>query len=179
MEKVLRAAAFAAIKHEGQYRKSAEGRKVPYVTHPLRVAAALARYGVLDEDVIAAAVCHDIMEDTATTWDELVGEIGERAAGIVAEVTDPKGLKGAARIEAQVEKAPRMSYAAKMLKVGDKTDNMASIIECPPPWTRESKVRYVESAERVVRALGLPPCAIMDAFEEKLATLRIALSEAA
>lgn len=175
---IERAVAFAARKHDGQYRESVSGDRIPYVVHPLRVAMAVARAGG-DEHAVAAAICHDTLEDTDATYEELAAEIGSMAADVVVEVTDEKSLKGKARIDAQVAKAPRLSERAKLVKVKDKTDNVYSVVVSPPPWSPEVKRGYAASAERVVKALGFPPGEILDEFEANIRALRSSLGEAA
>jgi guanosine-3',5'-bis(diphosphate) 3'-pyrophosphohydrolase len=152
--KILDAAGFAAEKHEGQFRKNAAGKKVPYIVHPLRVAASLARAGA-HEDVIVAAILHDTLEDTDTTRAELIDRFGRWVADTVLEVTDDKMLSKDENRNRQVAKAPYMSDGAKLIKVADKADNVMSIVESPPRWSDEKKLLYVESATRVVIALGL------------------------
>ena len=70
VELVTRAFRFAAAAHEGQQRRSGE----PFITHPVGVATICAGLR-LDEQTIAAALLHDVVEDTDTTLDE-VREIG-------------------------------------------------------------------------------------------------------
>lgn len=155
MEKFLKAVGFAVTKHDGQHRKNV-GQKVPYVTHPLRVAAILEEAGFgHDEDLLVAAVLHDTLEDTQTTYEELVEAFGADIASTVAELTDDKTLSKVERREAQVAKAPGMSFRARLIKVADKLDNVRSVIETPPEWSRETKLEYAEAAERVVRAANL------------------------
>ena len=89
---VLRAADFAAREHREQRRKDAEA--TPYINHPIRLAAILYEEGgVRDATVLAAALLHDTMEDTGTTYDELRGEFGAAVVDVVAEVTDAKFLR--------------------------------------------------------------------------------------
>src|SRR5687768_13721156 len=84
---LLRAAAFAALKHRDQRRKG-QGA-TPYINHPLAVANVLANEARINDPVVlAAALLHDTVEDTETTHDELVAEFGVAIAGVVAEVTD-------------------------------------------------------------------------------------------
>jgi guanosine-3',5'-bis(diphosphate) 3'-pyrophosphohydrolase len=88
---VLKAAAFAAHKHRDQRRKDVKA--TPYINHPLAVAQALCEEGDVDDPIIlAAALLHDTIEDTETSYDELRGQFGARIADIVAEVTDTKFL---------------------------------------------------------------------------------------
>jgi (p)ppGpp synthase/HD superfamily hydrolase len=87
--KVLRAAHFAADKHKFQKRK---GDGSSYIIHPLGVAWSLYEAGVVDVDVVVAAVLHDTVEDTDCSLDEIEEVFGSRVRGIVAEVTDDKSL---------------------------------------------------------------------------------------
>ena len=88
---VLAAAAFAAHKHRDQRRKGADAS--PYINHPIAVANVLANEaGIADPTILAAALLHDTIEDTATTPQELESEFGATIAAVVAEVTDDKSL---------------------------------------------------------------------------------------
>ena len=72
---VLKAATFAAHKHRDQRRKDVKA--TPYINHPLAVAQALCEEGGVDDPIIlAAALLHDTIEDTETTYDELRGQFG-------------------------------------------------------------------------------------------------------
>src|ERR1043165_4007332 len=89
---ILRAANFAARKHRLQKRKDEESS--PYVNHPLAVAMLLAEVGaVTDEEVLAAAILHDTLEDTETTPAELEAAFGARVRALVEAVTDDKKLR--------------------------------------------------------------------------------------
>jgi len=172
---IFRAATFAATKHSKQYRGSATGEKVPYITHPLRVAAALAEHGVTDEATLAAALLHDTLEDTTATYEELVKEFGSEVADVVAELTDAPGLTSAEGKAAQAKKAPHMSWRAKLVKVADKIDNVASVVDAP--WKDAAKHGYVETAERVVEACGdITHAEMKVTFAATAATTRAALA---
>ncbi len=73
--------------HEGQFRKSGE----PYFTHPVAVAFILAEMK-LDAEAIAAALMHDLVEDTPVTVTEIRNEFGSNVAAIVDGVTKLKNL---------------------------------------------------------------------------------------
>ncbi|MGH8704392.1 MAG: HD domain-containing protein, partial [Burkholderiales bacterium] len=119
---LLRALSFAAHKHRDQRRKDAAAS--PYINHPIALAEVLAIEGeVSDIEVLAAALLHDTIEDTATSGEELRQQFGARIAGIVAEVTDDKTLPKAERKRAQVDHAAHLSAAAKLVKLADKTCN--------------------------------------------------------
>src|SRR5258707_4369821 len=88
---LFKALAFAAHKHRDQRRKDAEAS--PYINHPIALAEVLAgEGGVADVEVLAAALLHDTIEDTATPAAEMRAEFGERIAAIAAEVTDEHNL---------------------------------------------------------------------------------------
>lgn len=149
--RLLRALDLAATKHRDQRRK--DSAKSPYINHPIAVARLLWECGVHDETVLLAGVLHDTIEDTATTRDELAALFGAEVADVVAEVTDDKSLPKARRKELQVEHAPHMSLAAKLVKLADKTCNVRDIIDSPPDWPLERKQQYLVWAKQVVDGL--------------------------
>jgi guanosine-3',5'-bis(diphosphate) 3'-pyrophosphohydrolase len=75
--------------HAGQVRNGSGG--MPYVEHPIAVAARLDEHGY-DEEVLAAALLHDVVEDSGTTLDEIREEFGEGVAGMVGALTDDEAL---------------------------------------------------------------------------------------
>lgn len=147
---VLRATLFAAEKHKNQRRKDAEAS--PYINHPIALAAVLANEGgVVDPDVLCAALLHDTIEDTETTADELRTTFGAAVTGIVLEVTDDKSLPKAERKRLQVEHAAHASPQAKLVKLADKICNLRDILSSPPSdWPVERKQEYFDWAARVV-----------------------------
>jgi len=64
---------------------------MPYIEHPITVAARLEELGYRDE-VLAAALLHDVVEDSDTTLDELREKFGEEVAGMVGALTDDEAL---------------------------------------------------------------------------------------
>ncbi len=77
---------FAAKKHEGQFR--ADG-VTPYIEHPIKVAELVKKYKKSRniDAIVAAALLHDTLEDTYTSYRELVDNFGEIVASMVMEVT--------------------------------------------------------------------------------------------
>ena len=82
--KFTKAITLAAEAHEGQERK---GTGIPYITHPVAVAALVARYGG-DEDQQIAALLHDVLEDAGEEWASRIAKFGERVLSIVRACTD-------------------------------------------------------------------------------------------
>ena len=147
---LLKAAAFAAQKHQHQRRKDADAS--PYVNHPLAVAKVLAvEAGVRDESLLVAALLHDTIEDTETTFFEIEELFGATVRQLVNEVTDDKSLPKHVRKELQVKHAAEVSDAAKQLKVADKICNIRDIVRNPPAdWSHRRKTEYLDWAEKVV-----------------------------
>ncbi len=148
---LLEAANFAADKHRDQRRKGAEAS--PYINHPLAVACLLAQEaGVEDEALLVAALLHDTVEDTDTTFEELEADFGPTVRGVVEEVTDDKSLPKKERKALQVKHAPDASTAAKQLKIADKVCNVRDITDRPPAgWSQSRKAEYLSWTEDVVR----------------------------
>jgi guanosine-3',5'-bis(diphosphate) 3'-pyrophosphohydrolase len=151
--KLIRAMAFAAEKHRDQKRKGLD--QLPYINHPIALARVLAdECGIEDIDVLCAALLHDTVEDTETTLEELEAGFGAEIAAIVAEVSDDKRLAKAERKRLQVEHAPHVRPAAKLVKLADKICNLRDILVSPPAgWDLERKLGYFEWSAQVVAGL--------------------------
>ena len=147
---ILKAAHFAAMKHRDQRRK--DHASSPYINHPIAVALMVAEIGDVDDpEVIAAALLHDTIEDTDTSPEELEAEFGVRVRGIVEEVTDDKHLRKVERKRRQIEHASQLSFAAALVKLGDKISNVTDITNAPPAgWDVDRRREYLDWAEAVI-----------------------------
>jgi guanosine-3',5'-bis(diphosphate) 3'-pyrophosphohydrolase len=150
---LFRALAFAAHKHRDQRRKDAQAS--PYINHPIALAEVLAGEGrVTDAEVLAAALLHDTIEDTDTSFEELEREFGERIAGMVMEVTDDKELEKSERKRLQIEHAAGISPGAKLVKLADKICNLRDVADRPPAqWDLRRRQEYFEWAKKVIDQL--------------------------
>jgi guanosine-3',5'-bis(diphosphate) 3'-pyrophosphohydrolase len=150
---IIRATAFAAAKHRRQRRKDAEAS--PYINHPIALADLLVNEAAVDDAIVlAAALLHDTIEDTATTAQELEATFGPETAGIVVEVTDDKNLPKADRKRAQIEHAPALSRAAKLVKLADKICNLRDMHAAPPAgWPLERRREYFDWSKQVIDGL--------------------------
>jgi guanosine-3',5'-bis(diphosphate) 3'-pyrophosphohydrolase len=148
--RLLRAVAFAAEKHRHQRRKDANAS--PYINHLIAAASVLAEEGnVTDEDLLVAAILHDSVEDTETSFAEIEEHFGQAVADIVREVTDDKTLAKEERKRLQEENSPNASLQAKQLKIADKICNVRDIMHNPPAnWPTERKREYLWWTIRVV-----------------------------
>ena len=149
---ILKALHFAADKHRAQSRKDADG--TPYINHPIALAHLLANYaGITDQNVIAAAILHDTIEDTETTEEEIERHFGSAVAALVLEVTDDRSLTWMERKRLEIEHAALISPRAKLIKLSDKISNVADTETNPPSaWSRQRRRDYLDFAEQI--ALG-------------------------
>lgn len=119
---IQEAAAFAAEAHRGMVRK---GSQIPYIVHPLEVGLLTARM-VQDEEVIAAAYLHDVLEDTSVTAEELERRFGPRVLALVLEETEDKRGTWDQRKSATVRHLKQASREVRLLALADKLSNLRS-----------------------------------------------------
>src|SRR3989475_5747700 len=123
-----RAFSFAANAHEGQQRCSGED----FIHHPYGVALILASLK-LDEETIAAALLHDVVEDTDTTLEEVKEEFGDEIAKLVDGVTKLTRVQFQSREQAEAENYRKMVVAMAedvrviLIKLADRLHNMRAI----------------------------------------------------
>jgi len=122
IERALRVAHEA---HSGQTRK---GSDVPYVLHPIHAALILSKCDATEE-VIVAALLHDVVED-CEGWDldRVESEFGPRLRSIIAEVTEDKTLSWEARKQDAIDHVPHLSPEALLVKGADKLHNLSSLL---------------------------------------------------
>lgn len=123
-----RAICFAVKAHANTERK---GKGFPYIVHPLE-AVVIVSTMTSDQELLAAAALHDTMEDTDTTYEQLVQEFGKRVADLVAHESDMK-LEGSAsatwhlRKQIAIEHLANAPLDVKIVAMGDKLSNMRII----------------------------------------------------
>jgi GTP diphosphokinase / guanosine-3',5'-bis(diphosphate) 3'-diphosphatase len=128
VEIVTRAFRFAAAAHEGQQRRSGE----PFITHPVGVAKICAELR-LDEQTIAAALLHDVVEDTEIELDAISAEFGAEIAALVDGVTKLTRVQFQTREQAEAENYRKMVVAMAedvrviLIKLADRLHNLRTI----------------------------------------------------
>lgn len=124
---VFEAIDYAVRCHQGQFRK---GTKIPYIVHPLGMLRFLARLEAPPE-LQAAAVLHDVVEDTEATVADLEQRFGARVAALVQAATEEdRTLSWKERKLAAIAKTRTSSDLDLMvLKCADKLDNLSDIRE--------------------------------------------------
>ncbi|MEH0022150.1 MAG: bifunctional (p)ppGpp synthetase/guanosine-3',5'-bis(diphosphate) 3'-pyrophosphohydrolase [Desulfobacter sp.] len=119
---------YSARVHDGQVRLSGE----PYLSHPLEVANILADMK-LDMESIAAALLHDVIEDTPATKEDIKEQFGPGVAHIVEGVTKLSALPATTKVAQQAESLRKMILAMAddirvvLIKLADRIHNMRTL----------------------------------------------------
>ncbi len=145
--------------HEGQIRNGSGG--MPYVEHPIRVTALLDEHGY-GEEVLAAALLHDVVEDSETTLDELREKFGGTVAGLVGAMTDDESIDDYR--ERKAEHRERLAAApteAMAIYGADKLTNVSTLAAA-----------YAEEGEAVRDEFRVPIELKLQIWEEDLRLLR-------
>lgn len=156
---VRAALAKAREAHAGQIRNGSGG--MPYVEHPITVAARLDEQGYRDE-VLAAALLHDVIEDSDTTLEELDLLFGAEVAGLVGALTDDESID--AYRERKVEHRERVAAAdgeAMAIYGADKLTNSSTLRAC-----------YEKEGELVRDEFKVPLELKLEVWEDDLGLLR-------
>ncbi len=152
---VVRAHGFAQAAHAGQTRLTGHS----YITHPLAVANILSEMH-MDEQSIAAAVLHDVLEDTGTTKSDLVSEFGGEVAHIVDGVSK-LGKMFRTHEQAQAENFQKMAIAMAndlrviLVKLADRLHNMRTIGVMPLDKRRRISRETLDFYAPIANRLGM------------------------
>src|SRR5579862_776394 len=142
--------------HEGQRRASGES----YIEHPLAVAGILAELE-MDRETIAAALLHDVVEDTSITSDEVAEQFGGEIAQLVEGVTKLTRIPYQSKEDAQVENLRKMFMAmAKdirviIIKLADRLHNMRTLASLPAPKQQAIARETIEIYAPISHRLGI------------------------
>ena len=127
IELALRVAADA---HRHQHRKASD---IPYLTHPVSVMLILQRAGFHDEEMLAAAALHDVVEDTPRSFADLAADFPPRVLEFVACLTERKrDATGQPRSwqdrkREHIEQVAAGPWEARAIVLADKLHNLATI----------------------------------------------------
>ena len=131
MNKIEKAVLFATKVHAGTLRK---GTDRPYILHPMEAMSVVKKY-TFDEDVLAAAVLHDTVEDTSVTVEQLEKEFGPRVAALVASVSEdkreylPAEATWVERKRETILHLKEASHETKLICLGDKYSNLRDMYD--------------------------------------------------
>src|ERR1700716_4210718 len=155
-ELVRRAYTYAAEAHEGQRRVSGG----PYIEHPAAVAVLLAQLG-MDPATIAAAMLHDVPEDTSRTSDDIRREFGDEIARLVEGVTKLSQFSGKSSDERQAGNIRKMFLGRAdylrvvVIKRADRLHNMRTLGALPPEKQSRIAKQTMEIYAPLAHRLGI------------------------
>jgi RelA/SpoT family (p)ppGpp synthetase len=158
---VYRAYLFGAEAHDGQQRVSGE----PYIYHPIEVARILAGMH-LDAKSIAAAILHDVIEDTPTAKDGLAHEFGKDIADLVDGVSKITRIEFQSQEEAQAENFRKMLLAMAsdirviLIKLADRLHNMRTLSALKPDRRRAIARETLDIYAPIANRLGVHEWAV-------------------
>jgi (p)ppGpp synthase/HD superfamily hydrolase len=184
-ELIARALAKATAAHAGQIRNGSGG--LPYVEHPRMVAATLAPRGYGDA-TLAAALLHDVVEDSATTVDDLRGEFGDEIATLVAALSDDESIEDyRARKDEHRRRVAAVDGDALAIYAADKLTNMTTLhaaIEAEGPRVADEydvpltlKLEVWEADAAMLRH-DAPELPLLDPLDEAISRLAADLKAA-
>ena len=153
----IRAAYEYARDHHGtQLRRDG----TPYITHPLQVAQIVAELR-LDSESIIAAILHDCIEDTSSTYDEVARLFGETVADIVDGVTKLTRVQYSTMEEEQMENLRKMLLAMSkdirviLIKISDRLHNMRTMEYQSPEKQKKKAFETMEIYAPIAHRLGM------------------------
>lgn len=156
LDLLRRAYAFAARAHAGQVRRSGE----PYVMHAVAVAHILADLR-MDATTVAAALLHDVPEDTPQTLEQVRQEFGDEIATLVDGVTKLGRIQWRSQEEKQAENLRKMFLAMAsdvriiLIKLADRLHNLRTIHVMPPDHQRRKARETLEIYAPLAKRLGI------------------------
>jgi (p)ppGpp synthase/HD superfamily hydrolase len=185
-ELIARALAKAGAEHAGQTRNGSGG--LPYIEHPRMVAATLAGHDYADE-TLAAALLHDVVEDSDTTVEDLRAEFGDDIAGLVAALSDDESIADyRERKEEHRARVADVDGDAFAIYAADKLTNLTTIHESvrregQAEVAGEFKVPLdlkleVWTADAAMLRREAPDLPLLDALDRAISLLQADLSPA-
>jgi guanosine-3',5'-bis(diphosphate) 3'-pyrophosphohydrolase len=147
---------FSKAAHEGQFRKSGE----PYISHPLAVANILAQWH-LDSQALAAALLHDVTEDTSVTNTEISRTFGKPVAELVDGVSKLDKIEFETQEKAQAENFRKMLLAMArdvrviLIKLADRLHNMRTLDAVDPHKKNRIARETLDIYAPIANRLGL------------------------
>lgn len=140
----LRILPYIREKHEGQFRKGKD--KVPYIYHPLLLACHALSLGMKDDDLVSAALLHDVCEDCGVAVEEL--PVNDETREAVRLLTKNKTLtraseKGLAAYYEEISK----NRIASIVKLLDRCNNISGMATA---FTEKRMAQYIQETEKYI-----------------------------
>ena len=155
-EQIRAAYAYARERHGAQLRRDG----TPYITHPLQVAQIVAEMR-LDSESIIAALLHDCIEDTDSSYEDIAKRFGVTVADVVDGVTKLTRVKYSTMEEEQMENLRKMLFAMSrdirviLIKIADRLHNMRTMEYQTPAKQKKKAFETMEIYAPIAHRLGM------------------------
>jgi len=152
-KKFIQTYKFAARAHEGQ---CVPGTKISYVMHlsfvSIEVIAAFRlEPETHDRDLaVQCALLHDVIEDTSTTYSDVVEQFGTAVADGILALSKDKSLPARLQLSDSLRRIREQPQEVWMVKLADRITNLQP---APDYWTQDKKQRYKEEATEIFETL--------------------------
>ena len=156
LDQIRAAYEYANSHHGSQLRKDG----TPYITHPLHVAQIVAELR-LDSESIIAALLHDCIEDTDSTYEDVAKLFGTTVADIVDGVTKLTRVQYSTMEEEQMENLRKMLFAMSkdirviLIKIADRLHNMRTMEYQTPAKQKKKAYETMEIYAPIAHRLGM------------------------
>ncbi len=138
--KILDAVSFGARAHGGNMRAD---NRTPYHAHPMRVALIVASWGCDDEDTLAAALLHDVIENSNIDYDDIAEKFGASVADKVVLLSRDYRLPHAQQTEEYYAALVNADWRVRLIKLADGFDNVS-----------DAGAEKIKSAKKTLELLG-------------------------
>lgn len=164
--------AFACHAHHGQTMLCGT---LPYVNHianvTMELIAALARHSDIDAEQqdlgIQAALLHDVIEDTPTTYDQIERHFGASVAAAVLALTKNPALPSKqAQMKDSLLRIRHQPRVVWMVKLADRIVNLS---QAPAAWTQERCLAYSKEGQMILCELGTACCYLEHRLSQRIA----------
>lgn len=143
-DKIEYAIYYATKAHKGQRRKMED---IDMIFHPFSCGMLLQRNGC-DEDIVSAAILHDVVEDTKYTFDDIEKEFGKIVRDYVYDASEPdKSLEWEERKKHTIEHIKDAPIGSKFIVAADKISNLEDLYECIEKYGEDCWKRLKRSKE--------------------------------
>jgi GTP pyrophosphokinase len=152
-EFLVQAAEFAREKHRGQHRRDGS----EYFSHCIATASILRSWGLVDEQILASALLHDVVEDCGVSLEEIKAKFGTQISSWVDGVSKLKNDEGASELETQRKIVERGYFEPQviLIKLADRLHNMKTLSALPGKKQIHKAVETLDIYAPLAESLGV------------------------
>ncbi len=167
---------FATLAHHGQsYGSPIEGQRIDYINHigsvTMEVIWALNADDIAEPNLaVQCALLHDVIEDTAFTYQDIQHRFGTAVAdGVLALSKDANIIDKTEQMQDSLNRIKQQPFAVWMVKLADRITNLA---EPPHYWSTEKRHSYQQEARLILNELNACPSVLVERLAGKIEAYR-------